>query len=246
MKHNYILKMLLTLNDEIAAGRQKREQRAKDIEINLQSDELYDLFELVMEYADGYYDLLVPLFEDMDRYDVATAPSVSKRNKNDGKYKHGYYEVLYRVKLLEHIRSIINLMIEAYNSRREDGLKIESRNELALMMMVALFHDIGKMNKLMQALHIDLGMHHELKSLEYIKHLSGKVEGYSMKQKPLSSIIAIVGHRVSEESARASGRQKEPETFNPNIKLFEQFDELSRDIEVEKMRSTMAEEESEK
>lgn len=233
--------------DNIHFGREARKKQGKktgntvNIDCSIKNERLLELFVRLVTRGHKYHKLYTAVFHEIDAIPNAVSqPSISDRDLNafntDDDHMHRYlkvnYKLLERVRLIDHIENIADLMISDFDSDAEGMVK--SALDLNMGLLLALFHDIGKFTKLMEARKIELKKGHEERGLEYFEYIVRSI-GEDPTKKPYAAL-----HRsLDAHTKKPAGEKPKKDDWTT---VLEHFDREARKLEVQKVRELEAKE----
>jgi len=200
------------------------------IELNFKSTRLFSMYKKIYKYLQSHNLVLInQLFSILnDVVNLDDIPSVTSSFKvshynvylSELGMPNTSFEKLSSISLIEHIEDIIDCLIEDYD--KDESLEWLTKTEMQHLILLALYHDIGKISPLMSKYEISMSLSHEEKGELFISMI---MEGGDFSDTTIRSLKRI----LKDMNMFVQG------TSNSSVARFESYDNRSRVIELNRL-----------
>jgi len=211
-----------------------------NVDVSFENEYLFLIFKKIHPYLRERYDSFIrKLFELLDKVDdIEKTSSVSTQDEisvykvmfKDESFTPSSYDQLSKITLLEHIDDIVSELIQDYkknelNRNTEAFDKTFTHTELEQQLLLAIFHDIGKIFNLMKKFGINFNdKNHEERGVIFLDIL---YEGDFLTDNEKKGILRLRGNMKLIAEKKIGTRN--------TLKRFHKYDSRARVLELNRL-----------
>ena len=200
----------------ISLKKRQKKARISRIKVDIKNDAIFKELGRVLAQTDGYVEIYMHLFHDMDQFDFFETSSVP--DAKDFELIASDYE---HIKLFDHTMNVFNETVSLLKA----DFKKNSQKDIYLL--IALLHDFGKSNKLCEYYEVESRHNHWTRSAHYFKKIL-EIKKFDIDKTAANIILETLlsHHSILNE-------QKQDDLFIKSLKKADsaaRFNELGKGV----------------